>query len=282
VERVSLIAPAKLNLRLLVGPLGDDGYHPVRTLMVALEGLADLVHVERADARSVRCPGVDERRNLAWAALDALEGEVGRPLPVAVRIEKAIPSEAGLGGGSSNAAAALVATDRLHGLALGPEALERVAARVGSDVPFFVRGGCQWGEGRGERLRPGRAPAFAALLVRPEGGLSTPLVYRAFDRLPAPPRPTSDEAPAAFGGLAGWVRNDLWPAALALRPGLGRPVRTLASLGARAVVMTGSGSCVAGLFPDLPSAHAAAGRLPPGGFHAVVTPSRRGVAPLGA
>ncbi len=257
--------------------MGADGYHPVRTLMVALDGLADRVHLEEAAARSVRCPEADGPDNLAWRALDALEAHVGRPLPLAVRIEKRVPSRAGLGGGSSDAAAVLVGADALLGLGLGPEVLERVAAGVGADVPFFVRGGVQWGEGRGDRLRPGTAPPFAALLLRPDTGLSTPAVYRAFDRLPAPPPAGDGDPPATFGGLGAWVRNDLWAPALALHPRLGATARALAAAGAPAVVMSGSGSCVAGLLPDTEAAHAAAARLPEGGFRAVVTPSPGGV-----
>lgn len=262
--------------------MGADGYHPVRTLMVALDGLADRVHLEPAAERSVRCPEADGPENLAWRALDALERALGRPLPLAVRIEKAVPSRAGLGGGSSDAAAVLAGADALLGLGLGPEALERVGAEVGADVPFFVRGGVQWGEGRGDRLRPGSAPPFAALLLRPDLGLSTPAVYGAFDRLPAPPPPRDgdDAPPATFAGLAAWVRNDLWAPALALEPRLGATARALSAAGAPAVVMSGSGSCVAGLFPDAGAARAAAARLPEGGFRAVVTPSAGGVRTL--
>lgn len=260
-----------------MGPLAPDGYHPVTTLMVALDGLADIVHLAPAPERSVRCPGAEGADNLAWTALDALEEAVGRPLPLAVRIEKRVPAQAGLGGGSSDAAAVLVGADLLLGLGLGAGALEELGARVGSDVPFMVRGGVQWGEGRGERLRPGVAPPFAALLVRPDAGLSTPAVYRAFDRLPQPPPAGPSEAPPGFAALCAWVRNDLWPAALGLRPGLARAARDLAAAGASGVVMSGSGSCVAGLFPHREAAAAACERLPPDGFRAVVTPSAEGV-----
>jgi len=282
VERVTLRAPAKLNLRLLVGPLGDDGYHPVRTLMVALDGLADVVRVTRARERVVRCPGVDGPANLAWAAIDALERETGRSLPVAVDIEKRIPSRAGLGGGSSDAAATLLAVDRLHDLRLGEEALERVAARVGADVAFFVRGGSQWGEGRGERLSAGRTPPFAAVLLRRDAGLATPAVYGAFDRLPPPRSPAgSDDPPATFTGLAAWVRNDLWAPALTLRPSLGRTVRALTAAGAGAALLCGSGSCVAGLVPDVDAARRVAAAIPGDGFRAVVTPAPGGVRVVG-
>ncbi len=275
VDRLTLRAPAKLNLRLAVGPRGADGYHPLSTLMVALDGLGDDVEVALADRRSVSCPGIEGPANLAWRALDALEAAVGRSLPVAVRIHKRIPAQAGLGGGSSDAAATLVAADRLHGLALGADALEAIAARAGSDVPFFVRGGAQWAGGRGERLRPAAVPGFAALLAKPDAGLSTAAVYAAFDRLP-PPGPAGDAtAPASADELAGWVRNDLWPAALALAPRLGATARSLRAAGARAVLLCGSGSCLAGLYRDRGAAEAGLARLPGAGFRAVVEPVPR-------
>lgn len=276
-ERLTLSAPAKLNLRLDVGPAGADGYHPLRSLMVTLDGLADTVRATRSYGRRVACRGLEGPSNLAWTALDALEAEVGRPLPLEIVIDKGIPAQAGLGGGSSDAAATLLAADRLHGLALGHERLEAVAARVGSDVPFFIRGGCQWAEGRGERLRPGSAPPFAALLLQADAGLPTARVYRAFDRLP-PPGPAPDHPePATFADLTAWVGNDLWPPALGLRPGLGRTARALTAVGARAALLCGSGSCVAGLFPDEAAARGGAARLPAGGFRAVARYPAEGI-----
>ena len=223
--------------------------------MVEMDGLSDTVRIAEAPRRSVRCAGLDGPANLAWAALDALERAAGRPLPCAVEIDKRIPARAGLGGGSSDAARVLVGAARLFGLRLDAAALERIGAEVGSDVPFFVRGGAQWAEGRGEELRPAAAPPFAAAVVVPARGLSTAAVYAAFDALPAPApddgRPVPDAA-----GLAGWARNDLWPAALALQPGLGRVARGLWTAGARAVLLCGSGSGVAGLVRDAGAAEA--------------------------
>jgi 4-diphosphocytidyl-2-C-methyl-D-erythritol kinase len=245
---------------LLVGPRRPDGYHALRTLMVEMGGVSDTVSVARAARRSVRCPGLDGPENLAWAALDAMERAAGRPLPCAVEIEKRIPARAGLGGGSSDAARVLVAAARLHGLELDDAALERAAAEVGSDVPFFVRGGAQWAGGRGEALRPGSAPPFAATVVVPPRGLSTAAVYAAFDR--GPPPPPADEGPApSASGLAEWVRNDLWPAALALEPGLGRVARALRAAGAETALLCGSGSAVAGLVRDAAAAEACRARL---------------------
>jgi 4-diphosphocytidyl-2-C-methyl-D-erythritol kinase len=260
----------------VVGPRCDDGYHALRTLVVALDGLADTVVVRRAAERDVRCPGIEGPRNLAWRALDVLEAATARPLPTEVVIEKRIPSQAGLGGGSSDAAATLVGADRLHGLGLGLARLERLAAEVGSDVPFFVRGGAQWAEGRGEVLRPATVPPFAAVLAKPGAGLPTAEVYRAFDRLPPPPPDRAPELVARSGNdpyrdeVVARSRNDLWPAALALAPGLGATARALAAAGADAVLLCGSGSCMAGLFRTRPEAEAAAARLPLPGFRAVV------------
>lgn len=246
--QVTLPAPPKVNLRLLVGPVRPDGYHPLRTLMVALGGVADRVTVSRARERSVACPGIAGPANLAWAALDALEHEAGRALPpLAVEIHKDVPAQAGLGGGSSDAAATLVAADRVLGLGLGADRLERAAARVGSDVPFFIRGGAQWATGRGEVLEPASAPAFECVIVAPVAGLSTAGVYAAFDALPPPPPDDDAPAPADAAGLAAWCRNDLWPAARVLDPSLAGLHDALAAAGASPALLCGSGSAICGI-----------------------------------
>lgn len=248
---VTVDAPPKVNLRLLVGPVRPDGYHPLRTLMVALHGPADRVTVSRAGSREVRCPGIDGPANLAWAALDALEAEAGEALPpLAVRIEKVLPAQAGIGGGSSDSAATLVAADRLLGLGLGPERLERAAAAVGSDVPFFVRGGAQWAGGRGEVLRPADAPAFECIIVAPGTGLSTAAVYAAFDALPPPPPDDHAPVPASAAGLAAWCRNDLWPAARSLDGDLERLHADIQAAGAAPALLCGSGSAICAIAAD--------------------------------
>ena len=259
---VTVQAPPKVNLRLLVGPVRPDGYHPLRTLMVALEGPADAVTVARAEARAVRCPGIDGPANLAWAALDALEAEAGEPLPpLEVRIDKVLPAQAGIGGGSSDAAATLLAADRLLGLGLGAGRLERAAAAVGSDVPFFIRGGAQWATGRGEVLRPADAPPFACVIVAPGTGLSTAAVYGAFDALPAPPPDDDAPVPATAAGLAAWCRNDLWPAARSLAPDLERLHADVEAAGAAPALLCGSGSAICAIAADAVAAEALAERL---------------------
>ena len=240
--------------------------------MVALAGVADIVTAQRADRRVVACPASRVPPTWPGERWTPWRPRSAGPLPLEVRIEKGIPAQAGLGGGSSDAAATLVAADRIHGLGLGDEGLERVAAEVGSDVPFFVRAGAQWARGRGERLCPAFAPAFTAVLAKAPGGLSTAAVYAAFDRLP-PPAPVADGAPPhGLPALAGWVRNDLWPAALALQPSLGATARALSAAGAEAVLLCGSGSCLAGLFPGRAAATAAHAGLPERWFRASVEP----------
>jgi 4-diphosphocytidyl-2-C-methyl-D-erythritol kinase len=261
-DALTVPAPPKLNLRLLVGAAGADGYHPLRSLMVALEGPADRVTVARAEERAVSCPGINGPDNLAWAALDALESEAGSSLPpLAVTIDKGLPTQAGVGGGSSDAAAVLVAADRLLGLGLGTDRLERAAACVGSDVPFFISGGAQWATGRGEVLEPAHAPAFECVIVIPQVGLSTAAVYRAFDALPAPRVDDAAAVPTDAGGLAGWCRNDLWPAARSLAPGLARIHEALGAAGASPALLCGSGSAIAGITATADESDALAARM---------------------
>ncbi len=258
---VTVLAPPKLNLRLLVGRARADGYHPLRSLMVALDGPADRVTVALSAERSVTCPGIDGPDNLAWAALDALERAAGEALPpVAVTIDKVLPAQAGVGGGSSNAAAALLAADRLLGLDLGAQRLENAGAEVGSDVPFFIRGGAQWATGRGEILDPAHAPAFACVIVVPVAGLSTAAVYRAFDALAPPPPDDGEPPPSRAAGLATWCRNDLWPAARMLHPDLARVHEVLQSAGAAPALLCGSGSAIAGITATADEADALADR----------------------
>jgi 4-diphosphocytidyl-2-C-methyl-D-erythritol kinase len=246
-------APAKLNLVLRVGPRAQDGYHPVRSLMVALSAPTDEVRVSIASERRVECAVASGAENLAWAALDSLEEHVGRRLPVSVAITKTIPAQAGLGGGSSDAAAVLRAANALHECHLDESALERVAVTVGSDVPFFIRGGVQWAEGRGERLRAARAPEHLHLVIVDSGlALPTGAVYEAFDRSPSPALPGTDDPTPV---------NDLWQAALALKPALCRVVRDLRSAGAHRALLCGSGGAVAGLFSTLEGAESTATRL---------------------
>ncbi len=190
---VTARVPAKVNLQLAVGPAGPDGYHGVVTVYQAIS-LYDEVTVEAAERTTVLVTGLDAElvptgpTNLASKAVTALARAAGlgaRP-GVAIEIRKRIPMAAGLAGGSADAAATLVACNELWQAGLSQAQLAKVAARLGSDVPFSLAGGTAVGRGRGELLTPALvsgtyhwALAFAA------DGLSTPEVYATCDRLRA-------------------------------------------------------------------------------------------------
>ena len=173
-------APAKLNLTLLVGPRRPDGFHEIASLMVPVT-LADRVEVTATPGRElvVDCPVCPGEANLAARMVRALEARLGRTFEVRITIGKRIPSGAGLGGGSSDAAATLVALERLYGLTLAPRVRHEAALAVGSAVPFFLRTGPQLAMGRGQVLKPVELPGpLHFVVVVPDLDLSTADVYR--------------------------------------------------------------------------------------------------------
>lgn len=284
-------AHAKVNLILRVGPLQADGYHPVATVLHFIE-LHDLVHIEvepgggpRSEAApevrvTVDRPGVPEgRENLAWQAVEALMPEIERagkvPRRIHVHIEKVIPAAAGLGGGSADAAAVLRGLNRALSLGLGEDALARYGGALGADVPACIAGGTVVCTGRGERIAARiEAKPLWWVLANPGKPLSTPEVYRAFDRLgqarPAPePGASSGEIEALTEGLlagdprrvAAWLANDLQPAACALLPEIARVLAWLDEGGALAGIVSGSGPTVCGLVEGEAAAAALAREL---------------------
>jgi len=183
---IALPARAKLNLDLAVLGLRDDGFHEIRTTVQAID-LHDLVILERAAQTTLTTSGLDLKAvagNSCTNAQSALETATGRKLPARIHLHKRIPSGAGLGGASSDAAATLRGLAALHSLDvdLGP-----IAAQVGADVPFFLAGGTAVAEGRGERLTPLATEAAWFAVAWPEFELLTPDVYRAWDEAPGEP-----------------------------------------------------------------------------------------------
>ena len=268
-------APAKVNLYLHVGLLRADGYHPLSSLMVFAD-VGDRLWAERADGLSLDVkgpmaghapPGED---NLVLRAARALAEAASAPdLGLSLVLDKALPAAAGLGGGSSDAAATLRLVRDCLGLRLEDAALESIAATLGSDIPACVAGRPVIAEGRGEKLRP--APdlcALPAVLVRPPADSATGPVYRAFDADPAgasqapadlPARiSTPEEAAAVFARC----RNDLEAPAVKLQPAIGAALEALRAqpetlLGR----MSGSGSACFSLCADPASAARLAERL---------------------
>jgi len=266
---VSFLAPAKLNLSLQVFGKRPDGYHNIRSVMVPVS-LYDEVTVDEAPAGiSVECdaPGVPaDAANSCHKAAALFLAWSGTPAGVRIRIRKAIPAESGLGGGSSDAAAALKGLIALTGKHPLPQALLAMAIRVGADVPFFLPGGAALVEGIGERLTPlpWNVP-FHAVIVRPAFGLSTREGYARLGR-EAGPSPPGGRVPAlrTFSELEAIVRNDFEAAWAPTYPEIGVIRRELTSAGAVAAGLSGSGSAVFGLFTSEGAAREAREKLSAG------------------
>ncbi|MFT3913606.1 MAG: 4-(cytidine 5'-diphospho)-2-C-methyl-D-erythritol kinase [Anaeromyxobacteraceae bacterium] len=261
--RFVTVAPAKVNLVLRVGALRADGFHDIASLMVPLD-LGDPVEVRigsRAGPVTCKVPGrpeLDGAGNLAARAAEKFKAAFGVDRAIAIRIVKRIPVTAGLGGGSSDAAAVLRCLARAFRVK-DDRTLARLALEVGSDVPFFLGEGPAWARGQGERLRPAKVPVQHLVLLFPEDptlGIRAGEAYRWLDasrqgrKVPGLPRPRP------FGrSLLG---NDLEPPCLEQRPVLEGFLRRLSGAGAAAVMMSGSGPTVFGVFDDRRSASKAA------------------------
>jgi 4-diphosphocytidyl-2-C-methyl-D-erythritol kinase len=248
-------APAKLNLSLLVSPPGSDGYHPIRSLVQTVEWY-DVLDVTVSEGGSDHLES-DIEDNLVMRAL-AVARELATVPPLAMRLDKEIPVAAGLGGGSSDAAAALSAASELG--TLSSDMLAEAALRVGADVTMFLTGGTMLVTGFGEeveRVTPGRD--FAVAVVVPDFGISTREVYRRWDLLEGPEGDAVPDAllpPSLRGRMP--MRNDLVPAALATEPRLGDFMADVRAIWGSAVCLTGSGSACFGYFATLDEAGDAA------------------------
>jgi 4-diphosphocytidyl-2-C-methyl-D-erythritol kinase len=181
-EPLVIDAPAKLNLSLRVVRKREDGFHEIDTLMVRLPGLCDQLSFAPADTDAFTCndPGVPaDDSNLVLKALSAYRAAIGPARPLAIHLEKRVPHGAGLGGGSSDAAATLRAVDELHGDALGTERLMEIAATIGSDIPFFLGPPAARATGRGEKIEAAEEPPkLPVLLLKPSFGVATPDAYK--------------------------------------------------------------------------------------------------------
>lgn len=257
--------PAKINLQLSVGPQRPDGFHDLVTVFHAISLFDDVTVAEGEVGSGIRIivsgdyvdlvPTGPE--NLASKAVSMVAARYGRDADFLVQIRKSIPVAAGLAGGSADAAGALLATDALLGGELTREDLLAMAAQLGSDVPFSLTGGTSIGMGRGERLTPALARGHFHWVLLADTGLSTPAVYREFDRLnPQPDTPRVSEElmhallstdPVALGKT---LSNDLQPAAIALRPALTQLLEIGQEYSALGSIVSGSGPTIAFLVRD--------------------------------
>ncbi len=262
-KRLTVKAHGKINLNLKVLGKRPDGFHDLLSVVQTVT-LHDRVTLEAAETGidlSVDDPAVPaDATNLAWRAAAGLPCPPPGPPGLRIRLEKGIPAGAGLGGGSSDAAATLLGLCRLRGVEPRPATLGTIAAALGSDVPFFLQGGTALTAGRGSEVRP--LPdllGYALLIVFPGVAVPTAEVYARLRRPLTPAAETSTIAcfKPAFEGAPGgdveaWVSvgNDLEPCARELCPAIGEIKERLIRAEATAAAMTGSGSAVFGVYRD--------------------------------
>jgi 4-diphosphocytidyl-2-C-methyl-D-erythritol kinase len=244
---------AKVNLTLEVLGRRADGYHEIATVMQAVD-LSDRITLEDADDLELRtaAPGVPtDGRNLAVRAAAALRQAAGVEGGVRITLDKHIPVAAGLGGGSTDAAAVLLGLNRLWRLRWPLERLDEVAAALGSDVPFFLRGGAALATGRGEKVEPLRGRSLGLVLVNPKFPSSTAEMYARV----TPAMYTDGGATRALAGslgrsaarVAASLYNGLEAAAAGALPQIARMRAALLAAGALGAVMSGSGPTVFGV-----------------------------------
>lgn len=272
-KTVRLRAYAKVNYALEVGGRRFDGYHDIRTVMQSIS-LYDEVEIERGVGEGLELAVEPEEaevgepeRNTVHRAWSLLQDVCGTRMPVRVRLRKGIPSGAGLGGASADAAAVLVGLDESFGLGLGALGAREVGARIGADVPFCVSGGTALAEGIGEELRPLPAPpGHRLVLAKPDRGASTAAIYEGYDRLPGPGERCVEPVVEALhlgdlDGLARSLGNALAPVTKSLVPEVEEYEQGLRADGALGTAMSGSGTAVYGVFDSWTAAREAAERL---------------------
>ena len=259
-------AYAKVNLTLAVGEKRPDGYHEVVSVMQQVSLCDTLTAEQTREGITLTCsdpalPSGEE--NLAHRAASLFFRETGITGGAALTLEKRIPSQAGLGGGSSDAASVLLALRKLYAPALSDTELETMAAALGSDVPFFIRGGTQLATGRGEVLSP--LPPLTDgwfVIVKPTESFSTPAMYRRLDNLPPACTPPLPPLQGGLPALAAGLFNR-FEAAIPAGSAVWDIKARLAAYGALASLLSGSGSAVFGLFDTETAARAAVEALRP-------------------
>jgi 4-diphosphocytidyl-2-C-methyl-D-erythritol kinase len=252
--RVRATAYPKLNLSLRVLGRRPDGYHDIESLVISLGQPQDVLEAFAVPAPGgvrVEVPGVEvgedvpsDHRNLAFIAAEKLLVRAGRSgHGVRLVLRKHIPAGGGLGGGSADAAAALLAVRRLLEVDVDDAGVLALAAEVGSDVPFCVRGGAAWMRGRGDVIEPVEVPSGLAFVVAiPPFRLSTPDVYKAWDKLGGPASERVAPAPRRLASVVDELVNDLEPAAEALEPRLVEFRTALEAATGASALLAGSGS----------------------------------------
>lgn len=253
-DTLKIKAYAKVNLCLYITALRQDGYHELDSVFQSI-GLFDFITLTKAETIHIVCDDknvpTDEANTCHQAARRMME-LTGAP-GVNVLIEKNIPAQAGLGGGSADAAAVIVGMNRLYDLGLDTKQMQEIGVKIGADVPFFMQGGCMRARGIGERLSPLHNPFLHdVVVVKPKGGVGTPVCYRLFDQTEKPggravPMTSAMKTENKTDYLAAF-KNALEPCAFKLAPASKTAVKALKQAGAEAAQVTGSGAAAFGLF----------------------------------
>jgi len=259
------IAYAKINLYLNITGIRDDGYHELDMIMQEID-LADVLTIRPADTLTVKCAGVPQEKNLAYRAAKAFFEQTGISAGADISIEKHIPAQAGMGGGSSDAACVLHALNELYETELSIDALAKIGVKLGADIPFALHGGTCRAQGIGEILTPLKNNlSVHYLILKPQNGVPTGEAFRIADSMP---QNISEESilsciKAVEEGNATHFSentfNALTAPALELCPSIAETLSFLkTSPQCICAFMTGSGSACVGMFPDKSSAEAAA------------------------
>jgi 4-diphosphocytidyl-2-C-methyl-D-erythritol kinase len=280
----SLILPsfAKINLDLRILGVRADGFHDLKTVFQTLAVHDVMTFTRRKGPFVIECDDPrlpTDQRNLVWKAASLLWRTVGKrrgdtPKDVVVGLRKRIPQEAGLGGGSTNAAMALLGLTRMWDLEVDIPTMSRLAAGVGADVPFFLVGGTALGLGRGDDIYPlVDLPRTYAVIVRPQFGVSSVEAYGWYDNEPRrlARDPGRKPLPDLWPEWAVSLRNDLELAVTRHHPTIGRIKHALLDAGAVFAAMSGSGSAVFGLFDRADAAKRTAADLSRPGWQVVCT-----------
>ena len=281
-NQITLRAAAKLNFTLDITGTRPDGYHLLRMVMQSV-GVYDMLTLQKAPEISLQAAELATPQNLAWEAAAAFFAHTGIAGGVSMTLEKSIPSQAGMGGGSADAAGVLVGLNALYQAGLSTQTLQKIGETIGADVPYCIVGGTALVEGIGDLvtpLAPMKGGAFAVL--KPGWGISTVEAYQAYDQAPCPNHP--DTEALARDLAAGNLQNLAPNMANVLEQASGHleEIETLRQLllerGALAARMTGSGSAVYGVFPDLEHAKACAAQISqPGLWAFAAEPVKQGI-----
>ena len=278
--RITMHAHAKINWALKILGCRADGYHELEMLMQSIE-LHDEITFEEARWLTLSVnggPQEADERNLIVRAADALNRYSGQRRGARIDLRKHIPQRAGLGGGSADCAAALIALNRMWGLGLSMKTLMRIGLELGADVPFCLTGGLARVTGIGETVAPVEgAAAIPLAMVTPGNGLSTAAVFRAWDRGYAVSgcfdagRLTEALRRRDLPAIQRLAVNDLTAPAMDMMPEIGDAMEAFRGLGADAVFMTGSGSTVVAAFRSEDAAQSAAAQTPGAVFTRTMT-----------